>query len=90
MAATPQPEKRGKKTRIYLTNAEKDILLEYMPTWSQKEDKRSREAYILSTVIPRIQELNQQQFGVEIISRDKEAKKLWERRIEERLLSKLC
>jgi hypothetical protein len=82
MAAIPQPASTNKKTRIYLTNAEKDLLQQYLPTWSKKDDKRSREAYLLSTVIPGIQEINLQQFSPEIISRDKEAKKLWERRIE--------
>jgi hypothetical protein len=50
-------------------------------------DKRSREAYISTTVASKIQEMNVRQFGAEIIARDKEAKTLWEKRLEVRRIS---
>jgi len=82
MSENIEHDTKNKKGRTYLTKAEKDVLQELLPTWTEKENKRSREAFINSTVIPRIQELNLPQFSQEVISRDKEAKKLWEKRIQ--------
>ena len=45
-------------------------------------DKKSQEAYILTTVVSKIQDMNLQQFGPEIISREKEAKTLWEKKLQ--------
>jgi len=58
-----------------------------LPIWSNMTDKRSREAYISTTVASKIQEMNVRQFGAEIIARDKEAKTLWEKRLEVRRIS---
>ena len=79
-----QPEKQPKlkKGRCYLTQEEKDVLRQMLPIWSNMTDKKSRQAYILTTVASKIQEMNAQQFGPEIISRDKEAKTLWEKRLQ--------
>jgi len=82
MSQTVAPETKQKKGRIYLAKAEKDVLQELLPLWTEKENKKSRETFIISTVLPRIQELNMSQFSQDIISRDKEAKKLWEKRIQ--------
>ena len=82
MSETLIPEAKTKKCRTYLSKTEKDVLQEFLPMWTEKENKRSQEAFINSTVIPRIQQLNLPQFSSDIIGRDKEAKKLWEKRIQ--------
>lgn len=79
-----EPEKRSKskKGRCYLTQEEREVLRQMLPVWSNMTDKKSRQAYILTTVASKIQQLNLQQFGPEIIARDKEAKTLWEKRLQ--------
>jgi len=83
-----QPEKRPKlkKGRCYLTQEEKDVLRQMLPVWSNMTDKKSREAYILTTVATKIQQMNLQQFGLEVISRDKKAKTLWDKRLQVRCI----
>lgn len=90
MSETVVDDAKNTKARTYLTRAEKDVLQELLPAWSEKENKRGREAFINSTVIPRIQQLNLPQFSQEVISRDKEAKKLWEKRIQASRPLTLC
>lgn len=86
VSSMSEPEKRTKsrKGRCYMTDQEKDVLRQMLPIWSNMTDRKSREAYILTTVASKIQQLNLPQFGPEIIARDKEAKTLWERRVQVR------
>jgi hypothetical protein len=73
-----------KKTnqRIYLTEDEKKVLGQLLAEWAEKNGKKERDAFVSSEAIPKIQQLNLTQFSPEIISQDKAAKSLWERRIE--------
>ena len=82
MSENVASDSKNKKGRIYLTKPEKDVLEELLPTWTEKENKRSRDAFLTSTVLPKIQHLNLAHYGPDIISRDKEAKKSWEKRIQ--------
>ncbi len=77
-----EKRQKSKKGRCYLTQEERDVLRQMLPIWSNMTDKKSRDAYIATSVASKIQEMNVQQFGSTIISRDKEAKKLWEKRME--------
>ena len=76
--------KKSKKSRdrVYLTEGEKSILKEHITDWYQKPDKVTRQAYIASEILPKIQELDLEKFGPERIARDKEAKALFDRRIK--------
>lgn len=70
------------KARVYLTEEEKKILLPLLEEWSSQPDKKTRDAVISSKAIPKIQNLDLSKYGPEIISKDKAAKELWERRIQ--------
>ena len=72
--------KTPKKVKCYLQEAELSVLQELQIEWNKQPDKRSRDAFVKSTVLPKIQELNKDKFGPEKISTCKESKKLWERR----------
>jgi len=71
-----------KKDRTYLTEEEKKILLDLLDNWNELPNKKARDAYISAEALPKIQLLNSTKFGPEIISKDKAAKALWERRIQ--------
>ena len=68
----------------YLGEEEKSVLQQFVIEWSSQPDKRSWDAFVASRILPRIQSLNQEKFGPEKISHDKEAKKLWEKRVKVR------
>jgi hypothetical protein len=70
------------KQRVYLSEEEKKVLGQLLGEWAGKNGKKERDAFVSSEAIPKIQQLNPTQFGPEIISQDKAAKMLWERRIE--------
>ena len=53
-----------------------------MADWVARPDKKSRDAFISSEVVPLIQQLNMDEYGPEHISKDKVMKELWERRIQ--------
>ena len=72
----------SKKLKTYLSPEEKDILRQLLPAWNLEPNKEARDAYVQSQVLPKIQALKPEKFGHAVISRDKEAKKLWEKRIE--------
>jgi hypothetical protein len=74
--------KKKLKDRVYLTEEEKAILKDHVSEWNQKLDKMTRQAYVASEILPRIQELDSEKFGPERIARDKEAKALFDWRIK--------
>jgi hypothetical protein len=76
------PSKSQKNNRIYLSEEEKTILGGLLADWVARPDKKSRDAFISSEVVPLIQQLNMDEYGPEHISKDKVAKELWERRIQ--------
>lgn len=70
------------KDRVYLTEEEKKVLQAHLDDWDSKPDKTSREAFLCSEVLPKIQQLNPDKYGPDVVSRNKEHKILWERRAE--------
>jgi len=73
----------NKKTgeRTYLDSEEIRILEESLEEWNGKPDKKSREAFVVASILPKIQQTNLEKFGPDNLSKDKSAKILWERRI---------
>jgi len=71
--------------RVYLNDEEKKILAGLIDEWNGKGDKKSRDAFVAGEALPKIQELNVEKFGPTIISKDKAAKLLWERRVQVRI-----
>jgi hypothetical protein len=84
----PMPNKKQTE-RIYLTEDEKKILRPLVEAWVGQPDKKSRDAFVAAEALPKIQEINVSKFSPDIISRDKAAKLLWEKRIQVRLLKYL-
>jgi hypothetical protein len=84
----PKPNSKNKsgnsktKERVYLTEEEKKVLQCQLDDWDSKPDKTSRDAFLASDVLPKIQQLNPEKYGPDIVSRNKEQKLLWERRAE--------
>src|SRR3977135_4375612 len=76
------PSNKQKKDRIFLTDEERTILRSLLPEWNGKGDRKSRDAFVASEAIPQIQRLNLDQYGPEVVSRDKPAKVLWEKRMQ--------
>ena len=76
--------KRKTPGRIYLTEEETKVLESFLGEWSEKPDKRSCNAFVVTEVLPKVQSLDLDRFGPDIISRDKQAKQLWESRIKVR------
>ena len=70
------------KERVYLTEEEKKVLQLHLEEWDSKPDKTSRDAFLVSEVLSKIQQLNPNKYGPDIVSRNKELKLLWERRAE--------
>lgn len=70
------------KERVFLTEEEKNVLQSLLQEWVSKPDKKSRDAYLASEVLPKIQQLNPDKYGAEVVSRSKEHKVLWERRAQ--------
>jgi len=66
--------------RIYLREEERSFLQSMLQEWTDQPDKKSRDAFVSGSVLPRIQELNRQEYGPDIISINKVAKGQWERR----------
>jgi hypothetical protein len=81
MADKKEP-KRKVPGRIYLKEDETRILETYLGEWNEKPDKRSRDAYVVSDVLPKVQALDLERFGPELLSKDKQAKQLWENRVK--------
>lgn len=75
---------RSKSEKTYLTEEEIKVLEEHLTEWNEKPDKKSREAFVVSSILPLVQQVQIEKFGAEKISKDKEAKMLWEKRIKVR------
>ena len=72
----------NKKTeRIYLREDETTVLQSLLQEWSDKPDKKTRDAFVSGTAIPRIQAVNGKDYGPEAISTNKVAKVQWEKRV---------
>ena len=67
--------------RTYLREAERSALQAILEEWNNKPDKKSRDAFVSGIAVPQIQQLNEQEFGPEVISKDKVAKVQWEKRV---------
>jgi hypothetical protein len=74
--------KKTTRERVYLTDEEKKVLAGLLNEWNEKPDKKSRDAFVSSEALPKIQQLNISKYGSDIISKDKAAKMLWECRIQ--------
>jgi hypothetical protein len=71
-----------KKTdRIYLREEETTILQSLLQEWSDKPDKKSKDAFVSGTAVPKIQAMNNKDYGPEVISTNKVAKVQWEKRV---------
>ena len=81
------PAKNKVKQRTYLTDEKRKVLDGLLDEWGRKADKRSRDAFISYEALPKIQQLNLSKYGLDIISKDKAAKELWDRRAEVSLCS---
>ena len=81
MADKKKSSKRKTSDRTYLNPPEIKLLEESLAEWNDQPDKKSRDAFVVASVLPKIQEMNMEMFGPEKLSKDKEAKVLWERRI---------
>ena len=72
----------SKKTnRIYLRDEETGILQSHLQEWSDKPNKRLRDAFVSGTVVAEIQAVNGKDYGSEVISKNKAAKAEWEKRV---------
>ena len=70
------------REKCYLLPEEKDILRQMLDEWYSKPDKKTRDTYVTAQVLPKLQALNMDKYGPDVIEKDKEAKILWERRIQ--------
>lgn len=68
--------------RNYLKDSEREILKNHLSLWVEKQDKKARDAYVSAEVLPEIQALDPDQFGPQMLSTDKQAKELWERKVK--------
>ena len=69
------------KDRIYLRQDETDLLQSLLQEWYDKGDKTACDAFVTATILPQIQNLNQKDYGPDVISLNKSAKVGWEARI---------
>ena len=76
------PTFQNPKGHNYLSDRERDILGTHLSTWVEKNKKRQRDAYVASTVLPEIQALDPERFGVDQLSKDKHIKELWDRKVK--------
>ena len=82
IASNTKTSKATSDGRVYLTDEEKEVLKANLDEWNEKPDKKSRDAFLASEILPNIQALNMEKYGPASISKDKEAKLLWEARIK--------
>ena len=66
--------------RIYLREEERSFLQSLLQEWTGQPDKKARDAFVSGSVLPRIQEMNEKEFGPDIISANQVAKVQWEKR----------
>ena len=69
-----------------MTEEETKLLQSVLEEWFSQPDKRSRDAFVSSEVLPKIQQLDPNKYGSEAISRSKEVKILWEKRVQVSLI----
>jgi len=86
---------KGKaKERTYLTEEEQNMMKPLILEWMGKKDKNSKDAFIASDILPKIQALNPEKYGPDIISKDKASKEMWDKRVQVRVhlccLMKMC
>jgi len=74
------PASKG-NDRTYLREEERAVLQSLLQEWSSKPDKKTRDAFVSGVVVPKIQELNLQEYGSGIISTNKVARVQWEKRV---------
>ena len=74
------PAKKG-NDRIYLREEERAVLQSMLQEWNGKPNKKTRDAFVSGVAVPKIQELNDKEYGPEIISKNKVAKVQWEKRV---------
>lgn len=72
------------KERVFLSDEEKKILASLLDEWNGKPDKKTRDAFVSAEALPKIQELNLEKYGPNVISTDKGAKEGWEKRVKVR------
>lgn len=67
--------------RTYLRQEERTALQLLLQDWANQPDKKSKDAFVSGTALPRIQQLNATEFGPDMISTNKVAKVNWEKRV---------
>ena len=77
--------KRKVKERTYLTEEEQNVMKPVISDWMGKKDKNSKDAFIASDILPKIQALNLEKYGPDIISKDKASKEMWDKRVQVRV-----
>jgi hypothetical protein len=68
--------------RNYLNDAERQVLKNHLSIWVEKQDKKARDAYVSGEVLPNIHALHPDQFSPQMLSTDKQAKELWDRKVK--------
>ncbi|MDX6295881.1 MAG: hypothetical protein QOH50_5051 [Kribbellaceae bacterium] len=82
MSISQSQSSTKKSQRCYLQAIETDILRECLVEWNRQPDKKSRDLFVVTTVLPKIQLLNPDKYGPNKISQCKESKKLWDKRVK--------
>jgi hypothetical protein len=82
MPRSQKSPKKPKQEKCYLQEVETNVLRELQVEWNKQPDKQSRDSFVTSTVLPKIQQLNKEKFGPEKISKCKDSKKLWDKRVK--------
>jgi hypothetical protein len=67
--------------RTYLRQEERTILQTMLQEWTEQPDKKAKDAFVSGSVVPKIQELNANEYGQDIISINKVARVQWEKRV---------
>jgi len=70
-----------KNDQIYLNEKERSLLQSLLQDWSGMPNKKTCDTFVSGTVLPKIQELNLQDYGSDVIATNKVAKAQWEKRI---------
>ena|ERR1700682_3503438 len=79
------PSSSKQTNRNFLKDSERDVLKSHLGAWVEKQEKKARDAYISAEVLPEVQALDPGQFGPELLSKDKQAKELWDRKVKVRI-----
>lgn len=76
--------------RTYLRQEEKAALQLMLQEWVNQPDKKSRDAFVSRTALPKIQELNADEFRPEVMDKNKVVRVQWEKRVSVSWLSSVC